>query len=215
MDAKPDTPNSLVLSYLGLRKTIGYIGIALPFVLVFGKIILESSGILSSISDYYYSVMRDVFVGSLCAIAIFLMSYRGYERRDDIAGNLACVSAIGVALFPTNPAVGATQQAVIIGMVHLFFAVCFFLLLAFFALVLFRQTDQNKQPTRRKLQRNRIYFLCGCVIVACIALIVLLNFLPYNPWIQQLNPIFWFESLAVLAFGISWFVKGETILKDE
>ena len=29
------------------------------------------------------------------------------------------------------------------------------------------------------------------------------------------NPIFWFETLAIFAFGFSWFVKSEVILKDE
>lgn len=42
-----------------------------------------------------YTGMRDVFVGALCAIAVFLRSYRGYDRRDHIAGNLACVFAAG------------------------------------------------------------------------------------------------------------------------
>jgi len=27
-------------------------------------------------------------------------------------------------------------------------------------------------------------------------------------------PVFWLESLALWAFGISWFVKGETLWKD-
>src|SRR5712671_5197551 len=93
--------NSLVISYLALRKAVGIIGIALPFVLAFGKILLDGPGIQSSVSAYYYTGMRDVFVGSLCAIAVFLMSYRGYERKDDIAGDLACVFALGVALLPT------------------------------------------------------------------------------------------------------------------
>jgi len=29
------------------------------------------------------------------------------------------------------------------------------------------------------------------------------------------NPLFWLETLAILAFGVSWIVKGEAILKDE
>ncbi len=97
----------LVRSYLFLRKSLGYIGIALPFVLIIGKILLESPGISDSISSYYYSVMRNVFVGILCAIGIFLICYR-YE------------------LLPTAPNVGATDQQVIIGWLHLLFAVCFF-----------------------------------------------------------------------------------------
>src|SRR4030088_235470 len=92
--------DALVISYLGLRKAVGIIGIALPFVLAFGKILLEGPGILNSVSAYYHTGMRDVFVGSLCAIAIFLMSYHGYERKDDIAGDVACIFALGVALLP-------------------------------------------------------------------------------------------------------------------
>jgi len=87
-----------------LRKAIGIIGISLPFVLAFGKIILGSPGIQSSISGYYYTGMRDVFVGSLCAIAVFMMSYKGYDHRDELAGDLACAFASGVALFPITPA---------------------------------------------------------------------------------------------------------------
>jgi hypothetical protein len=29
------------------------------------------------------------------------------------------------------------------------------------------------------------------------------------------RPVFWLESIALWAFGISWLVKGETILKDK
>ena len=36
-----------------------------------------------------------------------------------------------------------------------------------------------------------------------------------NPSLLKLNPVFWLESLAIVAFGVSWFVKGEAILKDE
>ena len=56
---------------------------------------------------------------------------------------------------------------------------------------------------------------CGITIVACLALIILVQFLPGKPWLQPLYPVFWLESLAIIAFGIAWFVKGETILKDE
>lgn len=205
--------NSLVLSYLTLRKAVGIIGMALPFVLVIGRILLEKPGILSSISSYYHSVMGDVFVGSLCAIGVFLLSYRGYERVDDIAGDLACFFAIGVALFPTAPALDVSLREALIGKVHLFFAICFFLTLAFFALILFRKTNPDKPPTHRKSQRNAVYTLCGYGILACLVLIMLEKF--FTGSIPLPQPVFWLESLAIIAFGISWFVKGEAILKDE
>src|SRR5690348_5025109 len=70
MQAIPEAEQSLVLSYLGLRKCIGIIGMTLPFVLVFGRMLLGGYGTLDSISDYYYSTVRDVFVGSLYAVAV-------------------------------------------------------------------------------------------------------------------------------------------------
>src|SRR5579859_3357286 len=119
----------LVVSYLDLRKAVGIIGLALPFVLAFGDILLHGLRIENSISSYYYTEMRNIFVGSLCAIAIFLMSYRGYDRRDAIAGNLAFVFAIGVAFIPTTPLPVATTEQELIGDVHLAFAALLFLTL--------------------------------------------------------------------------------------
>lgn len=214
MQATPNTQHSLVLGYLGLRRMIGIIGILLPIVLIVGRMIFESPGIKDSISVYYYSVMRDVFVGSLWAIAVFLFSYR-YDSWDDFLGDVACVAAIGVAIFPTAPD-KATGQQIAIGWAHAVFAVCFFITLAIFALWLFRKTGPDG-PTPKKRLRNKVYFVCGSAIVLCLVLIVLVQtlFLPRNPWLQALHPVLWLESLAIWAFGIAWFVKGETILKDD
>lgn len=215
MPPDQDSNNSLVLSYLGLRKAVGTIGILLPFTLVMGKIILENPGILDSISSYYYSIMGDVFVGSLCAIGVFLGSYRGYEKTDTIAGKLAAVLAIGVAFFPTTPPGVPTAREVILGNIHLFFAACFFLTLAFFALFLFRKTNPDKPMTPMKLLRNYLYAICGYGILLSIALIVVVNLLPTASPVHSLMPVFWLESLAIVLFGISWFIKGEAILKDQ
>ena len=32
--------------------------------------------------------------------------------------------------------------------------------------------------------------------------------------VKKLAPVFWLESVAIFAFGFSWFTKGEAILKD-
>jgi amino acid transporter len=214
VDQQRGSNDSLVLSYLDLRKAIGIIGIALPFVLAFGKMLFEGPGIQNSISSYYHTEMRDVFVGSLCAIAMFLLCYRGYERIDAIAGDVACVFALGVALFPTTPAMNATPQDKIIGALHLTFAVGFFLTLAFFALALFRKTDPTRTPTRRKLQRNVVYTICGYAIIACLVLIVVVALISDDSPVKRLDPVFWLESAAIVAFGVSWLTKGEAILED-
>lgn len=202
---------SLVMSYLGLRRAVGYIGIGLPFVLLIGKLLIQGGPLPGSISAYYYSDMRNVLVGALFAIAIFLISYR-YDTPDNRAGTLAGVMAIGVALFPTSPADPAAQERVI-GTVHLVCAGVFFLTLAYFSYFLFTRTDQA-EPTPRKKQRNVVYRVCGILIVGCLVLAVLADNVLGGVLIAELHPVFWLESVAIIAFGVSWLIKGETIMKD-
>lgn len=204
---------SLVISYLLLRKLIGALGVGLPFVLAIGAAVISGLEIQPSISDYYHTVMRDLFVGILFAIAIFMLSYKGYEPADDRAGDIACVTAIGVAVFPVAPA-GATPAQLVLGTLHFASATLFFLTLVYFSLVLFTKSDPSVPPTPRKLQRNRIYRICGWTILACLAAIALIKSLASTP-LRQLDPVFWLEAGAVLAFGISWLTKGEAILPDQ
>jgi hypothetical protein len=216
MENKLGKEQSMVFSYLTLRKAIGILGIALPFVVSLGALILFQTGLQSSISSYYYTGMRDLFVGTLFTIGFFLLSYKGYERSDDIAGDLACIFAVGVALFPTTPNGIVTSGARLTGYVHLAFAALFFLTLTYFSLVLFTKTDPNKSPSKRKLQRNKVYKVCGYTMGFCILLMFVYTFLPseMESFIEKYKPAYWLEALAILAFGVSWFTKGEAILKD-
>jgi hypothetical protein len=211
-DGAPDAKSSLVLSYLTLRRAVGVIGMALPPVLAVGGLVVDGVGLQASVSDYYYTGMRNVLVGSLCAIAVFLGSYR-YGRPDAVAGAVAAVAAVGVALFPTTPA-GDPGGVDAVGVVHLVSATTFFLTLAWFCLVLFTRTDPHRRPTRRKLQRNVVYRVCGVAILLSVVLAGVVLALPEEGWVSTVHPVFWLESLAAVAFGIAWFVKGETILTD-
>ena len=222
MPKKAKEDNSLVFSYLTLRKAIGLLGLALPFVLSFGAFLIFRQQLQGSISHYYWTGMRDVFVGMLFAIAFFLLSYRGYARADRIAGILACVFAVGVAVFPTvqgaeavtGPSVGTAR---IVGTVHFIFAAAFFATLIYFSLVLFTKTRERGRPTKQKLIRNGIYRGCAYVMAACILLTFVYFLLPLTQQIAlaAYSPIYWLESIAIIAFGVSWLVKGEAILKDE
>jgi uncharacterized membrane protein SirB2 len=209
-----DSDAPLVLSYLGLRKAVGIIGLTLPFVLAVGRVLLQGLGIENSISCYYYTDMGNVFVGSLCAIGVFLLSCRGYDVRDAIAGRLACVFAVGVALFPTNSCAAAGAASAAISKVHWSCAGLLFVTLAYFCLKLFTETKGH--PTRQKRQRNVVYRVCGWVILACIGLIAVVNLVPSaGQAVQGARPVFLLESGAVIAFGVAWLTKGEMILKDQ
>ncbi len=203
----------LVRSYLSLRKAVGILGMALPFLLALGGRYLLGMPLQPSISGYYHTAMRDVFVGSLCAIAVFLWSYRGYQRRDRIAGNLASIFALGVALVPTAGPEAAASEAMLSGRLHMFFTVAFFLTLAYFSLFLFRLSDRTR-PSRRKMLSNAVYLVSGYVILVCVLAMGLVSFEPVASMVRGYKPVFWLESGAILAFGASWFVKGQAILKD-
>lgn len=206
-------PRPKVLSYPGLRRSGGYLGIALPFVLVFGQILMQHHpAIHESISSYYHTAMRNIFVGDLCAIAVFLISCKGYSRVDAMLGDLAGLWAVGVASFPTN-CYGFPET--IISKLHAIFASLLFLELAIFCLVLFTRTFPDRRPTAQKLIRNNVYRLCGYTIVICIVLSLVTSIPSVGRMIGWKNCLFWYESVAIFFFGVAWITKGGKILRDK
>ena len=208
MDKNEDGTRVLV-SYLTLRRVVGSLGVLLPVLLAVGCFVLGAcTELQDSISDYYATEMRDVFVGILFAIGWFLFSYRGYERKDDIAGYLACLFALGVALFPT------TSESKAIHTAHFVSATALFLVLSYFSLCLFTKTKKDASPSPEKEIRNGVYVACGVTILVCITSIALYFAFLRNTSVAAIKPVFWLESLALWAFGWAWFVKGETLWKD-
>lgn len=195
-------------SYLALRKAVGWIGILLPFTLMLGVFFIFKGEIIQkSISHYYHTGMGDVFVGALCAIALFMFFYCGHDKWDDWAGNVAGFLALGVAWFPTTE-VGSSDLT---GKIHFTFATLFFITLAVFSLVLF--TRKGSDPTTQKLTRNKIYVICGLIMIAClIAIVIYLNFIHNDN--SGSCFVFWAETVALIAFGISWLTKGGTLYPD-
>lgn len=204
---KSHTPTNELVSYLTLRRVIGILGILLPVLLGFGCVLLDGcDGILDSISAYYGSGVRDILVGILFTVGWFLFSYKGYERADDRAGDLGCIFALGVALFPV------TSQSWLIRTVHYVSASALFLVLTYFSICLFTKTGDT--PTPKKKARNKVYVTCGVIMLICIVLIPLHKIFWAGSALAAFRPVFWLESLALWAFGISWMTKGEMLLTD-
>lgn len=195
-----DETGRLLISYITLRRLVGALGMALPVVLLGWGYVLCGC-VEPSISDYYALRTRDAFVGILFAIACFLFAYQGYEPADRRAGKLASVLALCVALFPNS---GSTFEKI----VHFGAAGGLLLVLAFFSVYLFTKSGGN--PTPQKLKRNRVYRICGwlmALLVAAIGVCYLLG-------ASDSGVVFWLESAALWAFGVSWAVKGEVVLSD-
>lgn len=203
----------LAVSYLFLRRAIGLIGSLLPIVLPLGYSLTTGKWLLlSSVSSYYYTDMRNVLVGSLCAVGVFLICYR-YEYWDDIFATLAGAFAIGVAFCPPIPP-NPSSLARTVGVLHEVFAACFLIAMALMSLLLFTRSNvpaAQWPPTKRT--RNLIYQLCGALMLLLIALASLFNFAPQS-FVSTVHPLFWCEALATFAFGFAWWVKGETLWRD-
>ena len=213
-------------NYMFLRKTVGWVGTSLPVILLVANPIalsIENSGcnaVLGSLSGYYYSPVRNIFVGAQCAIGLFLIAYVGYDLGDRLVTDAAGVFAVGVALFPTKPTIASppsiacqtvaqlSTREQVVGDIHVVFAGLTFVFMAWMAI---RFTNTDKPPCPRKLLRNQIYRICAIVIAACVVAIVITTFLPASvkggfQWI-----LLW-ESVGIFAFGVSWFVKGQTLI---
>lgn len=204
--------NQIIVNYMTLRKAIGWMGLTLPLALVLREwvsVLYAGVGqaLLPSMSAYYYASARDLFVGDLAAIGLFLGLYNGYDSRDRWTSAIAGAAATGVAMFPMAPA-GAAGLAVWCGWAHFICALAFFGALAWFCLVLFPKTSGDLTP--EKLIRNEVYKTCGYVIVAGVVLLAVVAMtIDHSPW------VFWIEAAMVAAFGFSWLVKGEAFLADQ
>lgn len=216
--------NGLVLSYLALRRAVGFLGISLPIILILGAILFAAcKGFQNSISDYHNTNMRDVFVGILCAIAFFLFAYHGYDIYDKVAAKAAGVFGFIVAIFPTgldtNPCTIIANENIPAWFekVHFTAAILFFLVLAYFSIFLFTKSSKSKtDQTSRKKTRNIIYRVCGFTIIGCLVFLALYFKIPsLKAALAPYSPVLIFEVIALWSFGFSWIVKGEAILKDK
>jgi hypothetical protein len=215
---------NLVIGYLQTRKIIGFLGILLPLILLIGNYLFSGcSSVQMSLSQYYYTNMSMVFTGILFAISIFLFSYKGYSKHDNLMGNIASVFGIGIAVFPTNMktplppcnfSLVPDPFPIYFQYLHTGCAIVFFSILAYFSIVLF--TKSNEQTlTEGKKNRNKLYKTCGYVIIGCLIILALIQLIePLREFLKPIKPIFVLEAIILWAFGLSWLVKGEFLMKD-
>lgn len=97
-------------------------------------------------------------------------------------------------------------------MLHFGSAAVLFGFIAFYTLFVFtREKEEDRiggKLTIAKLWRNRIYYVSGGLILFSIFAMALKAFFGEVEFWKLYNLTFWFESLALWAFGVSWMVKG-------
>ena len=215
-----DKNDSFIISHLTLRKLIGILGMLLPFACLLGGSLFQNTKVLDSISAYYHSNMRDVLVGLLIGFSLFLMTYKGYEKRDTLMAIVSGVAGLGIAIFPCASyiepasAVGLFQLTPpIAGYIHFGSSALFFILLGINSYFLFTLGDKKKWSKRKSI-RNGIYRACGLAIFASLLTLAILN-ITLGDRLSETVWTFVFETIMLLTFGISWLVKGETLYKDK
>ena len=208
-DAAGDS-TAQALSLQAHRRIIGTLGLILPptIYLVAGArptAGLEDGKLLDSVSAYYYTGAVGVFLGVLFALSLFLLSYRGYKNfvADRIVGAVAGLAAIVVVLFPTGAPPGVPSLlwwGPATGRLHYAAAAVLFTSFIVFSIWLFRKSDTPRRQDRPRDKRVRddICLVCGLVMIVAVLWAAITN-----------GPIFFPESVAIIAFAVSWLTKGE------
>ena len=211
---RPTAPQAerYVRSYLIMRVAIGALGIALPVMLVLGEPLLFDGQPFprGSLSAYYYSGVRELFVGALCAIGVFLVTYKVADRsRENRLSTYAGAAVVFVALFPTGrpgPGVPVTPLQLLLGetwveRVHFAAAGIFIASLAVISFYFSRPGPKTGDLSPSFW--SKYHRICAGLIVAALALAAVTGF---TGWPDK--GLLVAEAVAVWAFGASWLMKG-------
>lgn len=190
-----------IFDYKALRLMLGIIAFTMPWVVT---IIAQSS--LPSISASYFTEARDEFVGMLFVVGGLMLAYNGHTNREAWAAKIVAICALLIALFPTTKACGEMSQS---AMIHGLAAVLMFLILAWFCFVPFRRNTKGKGG--KKGRRAKLYFTCGCVMIAAMAVGLIGKLALTCQQVDSFDLIYWVEAIALGAFGVAWITAGKII----
>lgn len=199
-----------------LRATIGWLGMLLPWIVLFMSGVYEY-GFPDSISaTYYLPTCVTPFMIILGSAGLLLFSYKGYDKQDDIVCTVAGAFAIGICLFScgTKDLIGmwpelsqltkvGTFQIIpsVSGILHNICAIGFFGLLAYNSLFLFTKSGGNM--TENKKKRNIIFRVCG--IGMTISFLAIIPISIFKWW----GGVWIVETIALAFFAISWLTKAD------
>lgn len=187
------------INTLRLRAMIGWLGMLLPWIVV-----LLIGYFPQSISATWFDQRTCTsFMIILGSASLLLMSYKGYEKIDDILLTCAGIAGLLICIFPCNARPGQDIGTFMIdskisGMIHNVSAIVFFVLLAYNSFFLF--TKSSGEMTTKKKIRNIIYRICGIGMLGSFALLLVPAF-PCRTWV--------IEAAALFFFGVSFLTKAD------
>jgi hypothetical protein len=202
-------------------KTINLVigGIALllgPMLMVVGVLSHKLSpheGLFArSISHYYCynDVTGDIFVGSLSAVGMLMLCYRGWSQEsnmfDRLIGGSGCIAALLIANLP------CCSDYKLVALGHGVAAGCLFLLLALMLIQRFTEVtgdeDELSHPMWKSF-RNLFFKSCGYAmgVATLVALILIgIEWLIDKPF--SFSVFFVLEQICLALFGLGWLAKS-------
>jgi peptidoglycan/LPS O-acetylase OafA/YrhL len=205
------------LRYEDLCRAIGILGIAFPFVNLIYDLVFSSTNGLAlemrpTVSCYFWAPGTVWFVGVLWIFGIILVYYTR-DKKEGWTATLAGICAFCIAAFPQQASEcspGHIRSSDVFSTIHHLSAVLFFILLSYLSFLFTRKTpDQKQGEDKNKDKRNRIYIVCGAVMVLCLLLAFLYekfgNGSVSGPFFK---PTFVLEAIMLAAFGISWLTRS-------
>lgn len=182
-----------------LRCMLGWLGMLLPWIVV-----LLVGYFPNSISaTYYNSKAITPFMIILGSAGLLLISYKGYEKVDDIVTTVAGILGLCICIFPCGNTIGIDKIGTfnlsqkVSDILHLISAIGFFGILAFNSFFLFTKTSGVVEGNKKK--RNIIFRVCAVGMLASFLLLLLPDF-RIKTWLV--------EAIALAFFGVSWLTKA-------
>jgi O-antigen/teichoic acid export membrane protein len=220
IEARPTNPDvaRYVRAYLVMRVFVGALGVALPFVLVLldGLWFDGDPFPNTSLSAYYYTGVRELFVGALSATGVFLVTYKVAERNlENVLSVVAGLAVAVVALLPTGrparvPELTPLQDrlgADAVETLHYIAAAVFIVSLAVISFYFGkREGSRPRQVGKRRSPRfwRNYHWGCAAAIGAALLWIAVTQVSGWGPS----RSLLYGEAVAVWAFGASWLWKG-------
>ena len=196
--------------YMRIRNVAGLLGVVLPWLALFSAGISQhpSKEWWYSISATYYQT--PALVAVLAPASLVLLSYIGYDKKDNVITSISGIFGLGIVLFPCKVSwieegtrVGFFQLPIEVSNIfHSVFAALFFVFIAYNSIFLFTKT--SGEMTEKKVLRNRIYRVCGWSMLATEVVFAILLLTPAPGYMTMLV-----EIILLHLFGLSWLVKGE------
>lgn len=188
-------------TYFCLRLVMAIISILLPVLFLVSAYWVGMQG---SISAFYYTSMRNVFVGALFAIGICLYVYKGYNPLENTGLTVAGLFLFGVALFPTTAPEGI-EIPWYFPVIHHICAVAFFGLIA--VVCIFARRSVFETYVKFRTAYNITAGLMILVLAAAGVLFLLKKVLG----VEFQTSTFWVETAAVWVFAGYWCTKSREL----